>query len=77
MKLAIGLFVLVVVFIGVPIWMVTCLRELYGGKPRSPGMIAIGHALEELDRLVTRPSVVQKLDVEAKVVDNENGHGGE
>ena len=41
------------------------------------GQIALGHALQELDRLVARPSIENRLNTEAEVKAVNDEHGGE
>lgn len=61
--------------LGLPIWMVICIRRLYGGRPRDKATVAVGNALQELDRLVARPSIVYKMEAESEVrpVDDDRG----
>jgi hypothetical protein len=47
----------------------------YAEKPRSGA--AIGNALQELDRLVTRPAIEFTVEVESPVLKREDDRGGE
>jgi hypothetical protein len=62
---------------GLPVWVVACMCKLYGSKSRGRGIVALGNALQELDRLVARPSIVHKVDLETQVLDAHDDHGGE
>lgn len=76
MNALIALTTVACLLIGFPIWMIWCLRELYGGKSRTRSTIAMGSALQELDRLIARPSIVHKIEVESEVVAPNDDHGG-
>lgn len=68
---------LVAVVIGLPFWMVACLRDLYRSKSRRQSTVALGNALQELDRLVARPSLQHKVEVESQVREVDDDRGGE
>jgi hypothetical protein len=68
---------LLIVVVGTPIWMIVCLRELYGSKPRKSSTHALGSALQELDRLVARPAVVHTVEVQNQIVDGASDVGGD
>ena len=77
MKVLFALIAVAIVLIGFPLWTLACIRELYGGKSRKASTIALGNALQELDRLVARPALVHKIEVENNLVDTNDDHGGE
>ncbi len=64
-----------IVVIGIPLAMYTMMRwsRQTNGRFRN----AVGHALEDLDRHTSRPSVENKIEQETKVVYKEDEHGGE
>ena len=66
---------LLAVFIGIPFAMYVLMRwaRQYNGRFRN----AVGHALEDLDRNISRPSVENKIEHEVKVVYEDNQRGGE
>ena len=68
-----SLAALLAVTIGIPIWMFLCLRSGFSAKQDSKSRTAIGNALQELDRLITRPSIEHKVEAEDQitVVDDE------
>jgi hypothetical protein len=76
MNALIALTTVACLLIGFPIWMIWCLKELYGGKRRTRSTIAIGSALQELDRLIARPSVVHKIEFQSEVVAPNDDQGG-
>jgi hypothetical protein len=66
-----------IIFVGVPIWMFLCIRRLYHTKERDKTTVAIGNMLQELDRLVARPSVEFKVETEHRVETPDDDKGGE
>lgn len=66
---------LVAIAIAIPLLMARYLR-LSSPNQTSTGA-ALGNALQELDRLTTRPSVEYKLETEHQVQPVENDKGGE
>jgi hypothetical protein len=77
MKLFLATALVAFIVVGFPVWVVACMCKLYGSKSRGRGIVAVGNALQELDRLVARPSIVHKVDLETKVLDMHHDHGGE
>jgi hypothetical protein len=75
-ELGIGLAVLFGMFVVVPWAMTRWVKSLYGGKPRGKATMALGNALQDLDRLVARPSVELKLEAEI-TVHEEDEKGGD
>jgi hypothetical protein len=71
----------VVVVIIVPIFMVMSMRQHLREKNHSngrrrPGGVVVGNALQELDRLVARPSVEYTIEAERPLLKREDGRGG-
>lgn len=66
---------LLAVFIGIPLALYALMRftRQYNGRFRN----AVGHAFEDLDRNISRPSLENKIEHEAKVVYADNERGGE
>ena len=60
-----------------PVWMALSLWQHFRDKDRNakPGGGSLGNALQELDRLVARPSLEHKIEAEhqIKAVDEEGG----
>jgi hypothetical protein len=75
-ELGIGLVTLLGLFVVVPWAMTRWVRSLYGGQPRGKATMALGNALQDLDRLVARPSAELKLEAET-AVHEEEAKGGE
>ena len=82
MQIAITLIVLAL-FVGVPVWLFLSLRKMslgefmYGpsGKRKSTG--AMGNALQELNRLLTKPSIEYKVEAEFEDKLTEDEKGGD
>jgi hypothetical protein len=72
----------VVMLVGVPVVLVWTLVDHLRGKGRdrkgSGGISAgIGAAMQELDRLMTRPSVEHKVETEQPILKREDDSGGD
>jgi hypothetical protein len=72
----------ILVVIIVPILMVISMRQHLRDKTRGDGShrqggIALGNALQELDRLVARPSVEYTIEAERPVLKREDDQGGD
>jgi cell division protein FtsX len=68
--------VLIIVTFGLLGWLM--IRSLKWARNRDGhGQVALGHALQELDRLVARPSIENRLNTEAEVKAVNDEHGGE
>lgn len=74
-QLFIAIAALLAVFIGIPYAMYAMMRwaRQYNGRFRN----AVGHALEDLDRHTSRPSLENKIEHETKVVYEDDERGGE
>jgi hypothetical protein len=70
MQVVVAAIVVVTVFIGLPIWICLSLRRMsfgemmYGPSGKRKSTAAIGSALQELDRLVARPSIEYRIEAE-------------
>ncbi len=70
MQVVIAAFIVLAVFVGLPIWMWLSLRRMsfgemmYGPSGKRRSSAAIGSALQELDRLVARPSIEYRIEAE-------------
>jgi hypothetical protein len=58
-------------------WLVSFLRNPYRSLGRGKATGAVGGALQELDRLLARPSVEHKIEVEQKIQKRDDDIGGE
>ena len=72
----------VLAFVVVPmaiIWtMIDHFRRRGSDRPGSGGISAgIGAAMQELDRIMTRPSVEHQVEIEQKVLKREDDSGGD
>jgi hypothetical protein len=74
----------VLVLIVLPIWTAMAVRQhLRAAKrgevdpKRERSRVAIGNALQELDRLVARPAVEFKVEAEQPIVKREDDKGGD
>ena len=74
-QLFVAIAALLAVFVGIPIAMYATMRwaRQYNGRFRN----AVGHALEDLDRHTSRPSLENKIEHETKVVYEDDERGGE
>jgi hypothetical protein len=70
--------VLVVMVAGLGYWLVTFVRDPYAtlGR-RGKASSAAGSVLQDLDRLLARPSVEHKIEVENRIQDRDDAIGGE
>jgi len=66
-----------VVFIVIPFWLVSFIRRPYGSLSRGKATAAVGNALQDLDRLLARPSVEHKIELEQKVHKRDDDIGGD
>jgi flagellar basal body-associated protein FliL len=76
--MAVLVIVLMPVALAVTLWQI--LRGKKQGKNRTStgrAMVAIGNALQELDRLVARPSVEFKVEAGKPMVKSEDDKGGD
>ena len=76
------LVVAVLTFIVVPIAMIWTMIDHFRGRGSdrsgSGGISAgIGAAMQELDRIMTRPSVEHQVEIEQKVLKREDDSGGD
>jgi len=71
----------ILVVVVLPIWMVISVRqhlgEREGDESRRPGGVAVGNALQELDRLVARPSVEYTIEAEKFMLKRDDDRGGD
>jgi hypothetical protein len=72
----------ILVVIVVPICMAMSIRQHLREKKRGdgshrPGGVAVGNALQELDRLVSRPSVEYTIEAERALLKQEDDRGGD
>jgi hypothetical protein len=58
-------------------WLVSFLRNPYRSLGRGKATGAAGGVLQELDRLLARPSVEHKIEVEQKIQKRDDDVGGE
>lgn len=75
MTLVLALGVPILVFGGIVWLMLASLR--WARNRDGSGQNAVGHALQELDRLVARPSIENIVEKEAEVRTVDDQHGGE
>jgi hypothetical protein len=77
----VAVIVVAAILIGVPavlIWsMVDHVKHGRGREQRSSGAAAVGNALQELDRLVARPSVEHVVEAETAPLRREDEDDGE
>lgn len=71
----------ILVVIVVPICMAISVRQHLREKKRGdgsghPGRVAVGNALQELDRLISRPSVEYTIEAETPLLKHEDDRGG-
>jgi hypothetical protein len=81
MQIVVAAFIVLALFVGLPIWICLSLRRMslgqlmYGpeGKRKSTG--AMGNALQELNRLLTKPSIEYRIEAEDpdKLAEDEKG----
>ncbi len=74
--------VMAVFVVALPIFMAISvrqhLREKYRGDgSRRPGGLPVGNALQELDRLVARPSVEYTIEAEKSILKRDDDRGGD
>jgi hypothetical protein len=68
-------------FVGLPLWMVLSLRRksmgeiMFGGRGERTSRGGVGNALQELDRLLARPSMEYRVEAEdtERLTQDENG----
>jgi hypothetical protein len=79
MKEALAIVVGLLILLGVPALMilgaVDHIRNSRKRERRGTGVAAIGNALQELDRLVARPSVEHTVEAETRVLRREDDDG--
>lgn len=63
--------------IAMPVWLVMFIRNPYGAMHSNKATGATGAVFDEIDRLITRPSVEHKVETENKVHDTDDAIGGE
>ena len=70
----------VITMVILPVWAVIDIRRHSGQKPaaerRTRGGSGIGNALQELDRLVTRPAIEYTVEAETPILKREDDCGG-
>jgi hypothetical protein len=70
MLVVVAAAIVLIVFVGFPLWMCLSLRRMsfgelmYGPKGKRKSTAAVGSALKELDRLVARPSIEYRIEAE-------------
>jgi hypothetical protein len=79
---AIFWIVMAVFVVGLPVFMAISVRQHFrekyrGDGGRRPGGIAVGNALQELDRLVARPSVEYTIEAEKSILKRDDDRGGD
>jgi hypothetical protein len=72
----------IVVVVVLPAFMVASVRQRLrekkrGDQGRRPGGVAVGNALQELDRLVARPSVEYTIEAERPILRRDDDRGGD
>jgi cell division septal protein FtsQ len=72
--LAIFTFVVLVVVL---FWLLSFIRQPYRSLTRGKTTAAVGNALQDLDRLLARPSVEHKIEVEQKIHKRDDDVGGQ
>ena len=77
MKIAILIAVNLLIFVGLPLWFLLFPSQLYAWKHQSKGGSGIGNALQELDRLLTRPSIEYRVEAEDPDKLSQDDKGGE
>jgi hypothetical protein len=77
MKIALLIIVNLIVFVGLPAWLFAWPGQTHTAKPRSNSSAALGNAIQELDRLLARPSIEYRVAAEDQDKLAEDDKGGE
>jgi hypothetical protein len=76
MQIIAALFLLAFV-IAMPVWLVMFIRNPYRAMHSDKGSGASGAVLQEIDRLIARPSVEHQVELENKVHERDDNIGGQ
>jgi hypothetical protein len=77
MQIAILIAVNLLIFVGLPLWFLLFPSQLYAWKHQSKVTSSIGNALQELDRLLTRPSIEYRIEAEDSDKLSQDDQGGD
>jgi len=77
MQIAFLLILNLMLFVGMPVWLFIWPGQIHGSKPRTRASSAVGNALQELDRLLARPSIEYRVQVEDQDKLAQDEKGGE
>jgi len=77
MKIAILIAVNLFIFVGLPLWFLLFPSQLYAWKHQNKGTSGIGNALQELDRLLARPSIEYRVAAEDEDERSQDAVGGD
>ena len=77
MKISILIAVNLFIFVGLPLWFLLFPSQLYAWKHQNKASSGVGNALQELDRLLTQPSIEYRIETEDPDKLSQDEQGGD